>query len=167
MLLNITRYFVQLLPFGYLFMNIIFLCSFLTAWASNVQREGLKIFVESITAENNRIGGWMDYPENASIIDLHEQQSEYYDRYKLLTAMFASNWSLIHLILFISPSLEQRLYFLSLSFTIGTSKTINFHASLTRASLLTWTKAMSRSRTSLRLYSRLIQPIKGTTNMVE
>ena len=42
MLLNITRYFVQLLPFGYLFMNIILLCSFLTAWASSAR--GLEDF---------------------------------------------------------------------------------------------------------------------------
>ena len=165
MLLNITRYFVQLLPL--VTFSWISYCCVLSLQLELVQQEGLKIFVESITAENNCIGGWMDYPENASIIDPHEQQSDYYDRYKLLTAMFASSWSLIHLISFISPSVEQRLYFLSLSFTIGTSKTINFCASLTRASLLTWTKAMSRSRTSSRLYSRLIQPITETTNMVE
>ena len=46
----------------------------------SVQREQLKIQIESITKENGLIVAWMDYPENASIIDPNEQQSDYYDR---------------------------------------------------------------------------------------
>jgi hypothetical protein len=46
----------------------------------SVQREQLKIQIESITKENGMIVVWMDYPENASIIDPKEQQSDYYDR---------------------------------------------------------------------------------------
>ena len=48
-----------------------------------VQQEELSIHV-NITAENCLIVGWMDYPEKASIIDLQEQQSDYYDWYDLL-----------------------------------------------------------------------------------
>jgi len=46
----------------------------------SVQREQLKMHIDSITSENGLIVGWMDYPENASIIDPKEQQSDYYDR---------------------------------------------------------------------------------------
>ena len=46
-----------------------------------VQREELRIHVQSITPQNGLIVGWADYPENASIIDPQEQQSDYYDRY--------------------------------------------------------------------------------------
>ena len=57
-------------------------CSF--TQLESVQREGLSVNFKSITAENCAIGGWMDYPENASIIDPQEQQSDYYDRYDCL-----------------------------------------------------------------------------------
>ena len=40
-----------------------------------VQREQLKIHIESITSSNGLIVAWMDYPENANIIDRQEQQS--------------------------------------------------------------------------------------------
>ena len=46
----------------------------------SVQQEGLSVNFKSITAETCAIGGWMDYPENASIIDPQEQQSDYYDQ---------------------------------------------------------------------------------------
>jgi phosphoribosylformylglycinamidine (FGAM) synthase-like amidotransferase family enzyme len=46
----------------------------------SVQREQLKMHIDGITSENGLIVGWMDYPENASIIDPKEQQSDYYDR---------------------------------------------------------------------------------------
>ena len=46
-----------------------------------VQREELPIHIQSITPQNGLIVGWADYPENASIIDPQEQQSDYYDRY--------------------------------------------------------------------------------------
>ena len=49
-----------------------------------VQREGLSVHVKSITPKNCLTVSWMDYAENASIIDPHEQQSDYYDRYNLL-----------------------------------------------------------------------------------
>ena len=45
-----------------------------------VQREQLPIQVRSITKDNNIVAAWVDYPENASIIDPQEQQSDYYDR---------------------------------------------------------------------------------------
>jgi hypothetical protein len=45
-----------------------------------VQREQLKIHIKSITQGNGLIVGWMDYPENANIIDPFEKQSDYYDR---------------------------------------------------------------------------------------
>jgi hypothetical protein len=48
-----------------------------------VQREQLQIHIQSITADNGLLVGWMDYPENASIIDSKEQQSDYYDRFDL------------------------------------------------------------------------------------
>ena len=44
------------------------------------QREQLPIQVRSITKDNNIVAAWVDYPENASIIDSQEQQSDYYDR---------------------------------------------------------------------------------------
>jgi len=46
----------------------------------SVQREQLQIQIDSITSENGLVVAWMDYPENASIIDPQEQQSDYYDR---------------------------------------------------------------------------------------
>ena len=45
-----------------------------------VQREQLPIQVRSITKHNNIVAAWVDYPENASIIDPQEQQSDYYNR---------------------------------------------------------------------------------------
>ena len=45
-----------------------------------VQREQLPIQVRSINKHNNIVAAWVDYPENASIIDPQEQQSDYYDR---------------------------------------------------------------------------------------
>ena len=42
-----------------------------------VQLEQLKIHIESITSKNGLIVAWMDYPENANIIDRQEQQSDY------------------------------------------------------------------------------------------
>ena len=57
-------------------------CSF--TQLESVQGEGLSVNFKSISAENCAIGGWMDYPENASIIDAQEQQSDYYDRYDCL-----------------------------------------------------------------------------------
>ena len=47
--------------------------------------EQLKIHIESITSSNGLIVAWMDYPENANIIDRQEQQSDYYDRYTCFT----------------------------------------------------------------------------------
>ena len=49
-----------------------------------VQREGLSVHMKSITPENCLTVSWMNYPENASIIDAHEQQYDYYDRYNSL-----------------------------------------------------------------------------------
>jgi len=46
-----------------------------------VQREQLRLHIDSITKTNGLIVFWMDYPENANIIDRQEQQSDYYDRY--------------------------------------------------------------------------------------
>ena len=46
-----------------------------------VQREQLRLHIESITKTNGLVVFWMDYPENANIIDRQEQQSDYYDRY--------------------------------------------------------------------------------------
>jgi len=48
----------------------------------SVQREQLKIHVQSITPTNGLVVKWMDYPENPSIIDPMEDQSDYYDRSK-------------------------------------------------------------------------------------
>jgi hypothetical protein len=48
----------------------------------SVQREQLKIHVQSITPTNGLVLKWMDYPENPSIIDPMEDQSDYYDRSK-------------------------------------------------------------------------------------
>ena len=45
-----------------------------------VQREQLRLHIDSITKTNGLIVFWMDYPENANIIDRQEQQSDYYDR---------------------------------------------------------------------------------------
>ena len=42
-----------------------------------VQREQLPIQVRSITKDNNIVAAWVDYIENASIIDPQEQQSDY------------------------------------------------------------------------------------------
>ena len=50
-----------------------------------VQREQLKIHIESITSLNGLIVAWMNYPENANIIDRQEQQSDYYDKYTCFT----------------------------------------------------------------------------------
>ena len=46
-----------------------------------VQREQHKIQIESITSENGLLVAWMDYLENASIINPQEQQSDYYDSF--------------------------------------------------------------------------------------
>jgi hypothetical protein len=48
----------------------------------------IKIHFQSITKENGLIVGWMDYPENANIIDPFEKQSDYYDRYILKCQLF-------------------------------------------------------------------------------
>ena len=50
-----------------------------------VQQEQLVLTFhkKSITQDNNLIVAWIDYPENPSIIDPQEQQSDYYDRYTL------------------------------------------------------------------------------------
>ena len=45
-----------------------------------VQHEQLRLHIESITKTNVLVVFWMDYPENANIIDRQEQQSDYYDR---------------------------------------------------------------------------------------
>ena len=53
-----------------------------------VQWEQLRLHIESITKTNGLMVFWMDYPENANIIDRQEQQSDYYDRYDYFFLLF-------------------------------------------------------------------------------
>jgi hypothetical protein len=62
----------------------------------SVQREQLKIQITNITRDNDMLVAWMDYPENASIIDPKEQQSDYYDRYYIHDLSFPfSFWTFL------------------------------------------------------------------------
>ena len=53
-----------------------------------VQHEQLRMHIESITKTNGLVVFWMDYPENANIIDHQEQQSDYYDRFDYFFSSF-------------------------------------------------------------------------------
>ena len=86
-----------------------------------VQRERLKVHIQSITPHNGLIVGWADYPENACIIDPLEQQSDYYDQYtcilnkKLLLSSFYSLTTIVKtsLTAFLFVLVGPRLCFLS------------------------------------------------------
>jgi len=65
---------------------------------------------------------WMDYPENASIIDPKEQQSDYYDRFDIAfflstyTEHFSSNAFLFDFFSELKP------FFSSASYIIGITR---------------------------------------------
>ena len=111
----------------------------------------------------------MDYPENASIIDPQEQQSDYYDRYVVLRSCPLPNASncTLHLVSFGTLPVGRKLSFLFWSFTIGILRKISFLASRTLASHQISTKATNKSPSSSTLSFSFTQPTIEMANMVE
>ena len=111
----------------------------------------------------------MDYPENASIIDPQEQQSDYYDRYVVLRSCPLPNASncTLHLVSFCTLPVGRKLSFLFWSFTIGILRKISFLASRTLASHQISTKATNKSPSSSTLSFNFTQPTIEMANMVE
>ena len=93
-----------------------------------VQQDGLRVHINSISPYNNRIVEWMYYPENPSIIDPQEQQSDYYDRYVVVPScpLQAANFNLATVRAHVMESFEPELnYFNNTKVKVPKNKLCN------------------------------------------